>query len=189
MKTACTNHQTEAAGTPRIYVASLADYNAGRLLGRWIDANQPIKAIREQVAEMLAESTELVAEEWAIHDYENFGTLRLSEYEDLDHVARLAELMEEHGPLFAELVGHFGDASNIDEARRYMEEAYRGAYDNLAEFAQDLVEDCYADVLKVLPDFIRYHIDYESVALDMELAGDIFTVSCDGKLHVFDTQI
>lgn len=189
MKTACTNHPTEAAGTPRIYVASLADYNAGRLLGRWIDANQPIEVIREQVAGMLAESRECIAEEWAIHDYENFGTLRLSEFENLDHVAEVARLMEEHGPLFAELVSHFGDTSNVDEARRYMEEGYRGAYDSLADYASDLVEDCYSDVLKTLPDFIRYNIDFENIGRDLELGGDIFTVECSGKLHVFDAQI
>ena len=61
--------------TPRIYVASLADYNSGRLRGRWIDADQPAEAIREQIVEMLAESNEPIAEEWAIHDYENFGDL------------------------------------------------------------------------------------------------------------------
>jgi len=55
------------AATPRIYVASLADYNAGRLHGRWIDADRPAEAIREQIAQMLAESKAPVAEEWAIH--------------------------------------------------------------------------------------------------------------------------
>ena len=53
------------ANTPRIYVASLADYNAGRLHGRWIDADQPIEVIREEIAEMLTESKEPIAEEWA----------------------------------------------------------------------------------------------------------------------------
>lgn len=37
------------ANTPRIYVASLADHTAGRLLGRWIDADQPAEAIIQQI--------------------------------------------------------------------------------------------------------------------------------------------
>lgn len=61
----CTNHELTAE-TPRVYVASLADCNAGRLHGRWIDADQSADAIREQIAEMLAESKEPIAEEWAI---------------------------------------------------------------------------------------------------------------------------
>ncbi len=93
------------AGTPRIYVASLADYNSGRLHGRWIDAGQSAEAIREQIAEMLAESKEPIAEEWAIHDYEGFGDLGLSEWQDIDKVAEVAFLIGEHGPVFASLLG------------------------------------------------------------------------------------
>lgn len=189
MESQCTKRPTTTHDTPRIYVASLPDYNAGHLHGCWIEANQPVEDIREEIARMLAQSSESPAEEWAIHDYENFGTLRLSEFEDLEQLAEVARLMSEHGPLFAELVSHFGDTSNVDEARRYMEEAYRGAFDSLAEYASDLIEDCYSEALKSLPDFIRYHIDYDGIGRDMELGGDIFTVSHDGKLHVFDSII
>jgi antirestriction protein len=42
--------------SPRIYVASLSDYNAGNLLGRWIDADQDEDAIHAEIAEMLRES-------------------------------------------------------------------------------------------------------------------------------------
>jgi len=54
------------ADTPRIYVASLADYVAGRLHGRWIDADRPIETIREQIAQMLAESKEPISVLWAM---------------------------------------------------------------------------------------------------------------------------
>ncbi|TWT44472.1 Antirestriction protein (ArdA) [Phycisphaerae bacterium RAS1] len=189
MNTDCTNETTPATETPRIYVASLADYNAGYLHGCWIDANQPVEAIREAVAKMLAASREPIAEDWAIYDYDNFGSLHLSEFEGLEHVADVARGMAEHGTLFAALLNHVGDASNVEEARRYMEEAYRGAFDSLADYASDFVKDCYADALKGLPDFIRYHIDYDGIGRDMELGGDVFTVHCGGKLHVFDAQI
>lgn len=175
--------------TPRIYVASLADYNAGRLVGRWVDANQSVECIREQISEMLRESAEPIAEEWAIHDYEHFGELRLSEFEDLERVSELARLMDEYGPVFAGLANHFGGTSNIAEARRLMEEGYRGAFDSVADYAEESVTDCYADVLNKLPGFIRYHIDFEGIAEDFEMGGDIFTISCGGKIHVFDGHI
>ncbi|TWT44351.1 Antirestriction protein (ArdA) [Phycisphaerae bacterium RAS1] len=189
MESKCLEHTAKAPETPRIYVASLADYNAGYLHGRWIDADQSADEMRNEIAELLAESKQPIAEEWAIHDYDNFGSLRLSEFEDLERVAEVARLIVEHGPLFAELVNHLGDASNVEEARRYMEEAYRGAFDSLADYAADLIEDCYADILKSLPDFIRYHIDYDGIGRDLELGDDVFTVCCDGKVHVFDAQI
>ncbi len=172
--------------TPRIYVASLADYNAGRLLGRWIDADQSVEDIHKEIAEMLAESKEFVAEEWAIHDYENFGSLRLSEFQDLEFVAAVARLMGEHGTLFAEVVAY---ASDIEEARRYMEEGYCGEFDRLDDYAEQLVEDCYGNEIAKLPDFIKYHIDYEGIARDLELSGDVFTIRHGGKVHVFNSNI
>ncbi|MBA3067902.1 MAG: antirestriction protein ArdA, partial [Hyphomonas sp.] len=51
---------------PRIYVACLAAYNAGRLHGRWIDATTP-NEIRAEARAMLAASPEPGAEEHAIH--------------------------------------------------------------------------------------------------------------------------
>lgn len=175
--------------TPRIYVASLADYNAGRLHGCWIDASEPIETVREEIARLLARSPEPIAEEWAIHDYENFGGLRLSEFEDLERVAEVARLIVEHGPVFAQLVNHFGGLCGIDEARQSMEEGYWGAFDRLADYAQELIEDCYASELKRLPDFICYRIDYEGIGDDLELGGDIVTIACGGKVHVFDAHL
>jgi len=177
-------HTTE---TPRIYVASLADYNAGRLHGRWVDADQPAETIHEQIAQMLAESKE-PGGDWAIHDYEHFSGLELSEFEDIEWVAQVAFEITQHGPVFASLVSYLGGVSEVEEARRYMEEGYRGEFSSLTDYAQDLVEDCYADVLKNLPEFIKYHIDYEGIANDMDLGGDVFTFECEGKVHVFDAH-
>jgi len=83
---------------PRIYVACLAAYNNGRLHGAWIDANQSADDIAAEVQTMLAASPEPGAEEWAIHDYEGFGELRLSEWESFERVASIAAGIAEHGP-------------------------------------------------------------------------------------------
>jgi antirestriction protein len=180
------NRSTTEICTPRIYVASLADYNAGNLHGCWIDADQPADAIREQIKQMLAESEEPIAEEWAIHDYEGFGSYSLSEWTDIDTVAEIASLIGEHGELFAELIAHFGD---LQDAKRWMADGYRGEWNSLTEYAEQLIDDCYSDTLKGLPDFIRYHIDFEGIGRDMELSGDIFTIELNHKVHVFDSCI
>ena len=41
---------------------------------------------------MLARSPMPGAEEWAIHDYEGFGPLRLGEYEDLGTISQIAHV-------------------------------------------------------------------------------------------------
>lgn len=179
----------DTAETPRIYVTSLADYNAGRLHGRWIDANQPADAIREEIAQMLAESKEPMAEEYAIHDYEYFGDLQLSEYAGIDQVAEAAYQISEHGSVFASLLAYVGGTSCVEEALRYMEEGYCGEYDSLTDYVEQFIDDCYADSLKGLPEFIRCHIDYEAIGRDFEICGDVFTLECEGKVHIFYANI
>src|SRR5687767_8165427 len=93
---------------PSIYVASLSDYNAGTLHGRWIDATQDAEDIQAEVQDMLSKSTEPHAEEWAIHDYEGFEGLKLSEWESFEKVSEVAQAIEEHGPAFAAYVDNEG---------------------------------------------------------------------------------
>lgn len=177
---------TRTPTTPRVYIASLADYNAGRLLGHWMDANQDPEDLHKQILALLAESTELVAEEWAIHDYEGFGTWEPREYESMDTVSAVARGITEHGEVFGALVSHLG---TVEEANRYMDGAYCGAWDSVADYAASLVDDVYAGELRELPNFIRSRIDYEGIGDDLEMGGDIFTVSCGGAVHVFSSYL
>lgn len=175
-----------AAIRPQIYVASLADYNAGRLHGRWIDADRGVAFIREQIAAMLAESSEEVAEEWAIHDCDNFGGYAVPEFADLETVAEVARLVARHGHVFTALLVHFG--GDLEDARTCMEDEYRGTYDNVGAYAAELFEDAYDAALEQLPNLIRYHIDWDGVGRDLELGGDIFTIECGGSVHIFDAN-
>jgi antirestriction protein len=173
--------------TPRIYVASLSDYNAGKLLGRWIDASQDAAEIHAEIQDMLAESNEAPAEEWAIHDYEGFGEWRPREYESIDTVAAVTGLIAEHGEIFTALLSHFG--GDLDDARRWIEGGARGCWRSLREFAEEYIGDVYAHEINRLPDFIQYAIDYDQIGRDMEMGGDIFTIELDGMIHVFDATI
>ena len=178
-----------SAGTPRIYVASLADYNAGRLHGCWIDADQPVEIIREQISKLLAESPEAIAEDWAIHDHEHFGGLRLGEFEDIERVAEAARLIVEHGEVFPALVEHFGGLSNLDEAKAYMEDAYCGEYENVGCYAYDLAHDLYSEEMRAVPQFIQNNIDWVGVGEELEMSGDIFTAQVGRRVHVFHAYL
>jgi antirestriction protein len=178
------DHNTNT--TPRIYVASLADYNSGRLLGRWIDADQEAEAIHAEIQAILATSPDLIAEEWAIHDHEGFGPWSPREYESIETVAAVARWIADVGEVFGGLMNHLGD---LDEAARYMGEAYRGEWDSLQDYVESFIDDIYGHELNKLPEILRYHIDYEGIARDFELSGDIFTIELDHKVHVFDSNI
>jgi antirestriction protein len=155
--------QTEQALSdthPRIYVACLASYNAGRLHGRWINAAQNADDIRKEIADMLNKSPEPLAEEWAIHDFEGFGEFRLSESEDIDEVAAMAAQIVEHGEAY---LAALALSSNRAEADALMEE-YCGQFNSDEAFAEQLLED--GDLLpKDLPAWI--HIDWAWTAKEI----------------------
>ena len=162
----------------QIYVACLAAYNNGYLHGRWIDASQEAWAIYDEIRDMLNASPIADAEEWAIHDYEGFGSLSISEYEGIDRVAELAAFIADHGELGAELVSHFDD---IGQARQALEENYHGSFECLADYVQELTEDT-----GQVPEHLRFYIDWDAMARDAELSGEVFTVqTAHNEIHVF----
>lgn len=165
--------------TPRIYVACLAAYNSGYLHGRWIDAAQDAWAIYDDVKAMLATSPIEDAEEWAIHDYEGFGNVRISEYASFDHVSGLAAFIEEHGELGLAVLDY--TQGEIEEAREVLEDRYLGTYEELADYVQQVTEDS-----TTIPQRLAYYIDWQAMARDAEMSGDVFTVQTAwDSVHVF----
>ena len=163
---------------PKIYIADLAAYNAGYLHGVWIDATEDLETVQEQINAMLAGSPVEHAEEYALHDYEGFGSLHLSEYTGIKELLALAEFIEENPELGTELLSHF--CGDIEEAQNALDN-YAGRYDSLADFAQDLTEDT-----TEIPKHLEFYIDYERMARDMEMSGDVYTITGDDhQMHVF----
>ncbi|MGD9664693.1 MAG: antirestriction protein ArdA [Novosphingobium sp.] len=164
---------------PRIYVACLAAYNNGYLHGAWIDAAQEPWAIYDAVRVMLKASPIENAEEWAIHDYEGFGGIRLSEYTSFERVSQLAAFIAEHGKIGAALLDHH--CGDLDEARKALTERYHGAHTSLADYVQELTEET-----TEIPQSLRYYIDWQAMARDAELSGDLFTIqTAHDAVHVF----
>ena len=161
----------------RIYVACLAAYNNGILHGAWIDAREDEQDIQDAITAMLKASPISNAEEWAIHDYEGFEGISISEYAGLTEVCRLAQFIENHSDLGAALIKEFG---NIDEAERALEDRYIGAFRSAAEFAEELTVETTS-----IPDSIRYYIDYDRMAADM-LISDIMAIELAyNEVHLF----
>lgn len=174
---------------PRIYVASLSDYNAGRLHGRWIDAHQPAEDIETEIQEMLAESLEPGAEEWAIHDYEGFGTLAVHEYESLEFVGDVAAGIAEHGEAFAV----FAEVAERDSDRLPLfEQMYRGTWESVEAYAEHLLEDLGVEEhLAQLPEWVRPYVsvDVEALAEELGASSSVVTSAArEGGVHVFDFE-
>ena len=164
---------------PRIYVACLASYNAGRLVGEWIDAGDA-DSMREDVAAMLAASPIPNAEEFAIHDHEGFGPVELGEYESLEKVAELAAGINEHGEAFAAFAANEG-LEYLDAER--FEDAYCGEYGSLADYAANLAEEL--GQLEEIPEMFRYRIDWDGIGHDLDCEGYWTAAAGLGAVHVF----
>lgn len=164
--------------TPRVYVACLASYNAGKLHGEWTDATDADE-IRECITRVLATSTVPGAEEYAIHDYDGFGeiTSMLGEHPDLDTLAEHGRMIEEHGQAWIAYVGnvHIDFASAED-----FTDTFHGEYDSAADYVEEAYEG------HEIPDWLRGYVDWESMAHDWTQGGDITAISTGhGTVYLF----
>ena len=171
----------------RIYAACLASYNAGKLYGKWIDANQSADEINAEISAMLRGSSEQGAEEWAIHDYEGFGEISLSEWPDLSRVAVIAPLIEEHGDAFS-LWYDCQDGQNVEVAEieeKFLEQ-WQGAHDSKESFADYLLDS--TGQLAAIPEWARGYFNFEAYARDLEVGGDYSFVRANGQVYAFSSN-
>jgi len=173
-------HEAEPRDGPRIYVASLSDYNNGILHGTWIEADPDSEVMQEQIDEMLERSPTTrrsgePAEEWAIHDYEGFGDLRLSELDSLDYIARLADGIGKHGLAFAAWTSEVNsDREQMDQ----FQERFQGEWESPEAYAENMLDELDAQrYLNDAPGWLQPYlkIDEAGFARDLELGGDIIT--------------
>ena len=171
-----------ATNSPRIYVACLAAYNNGYLHGAWIDADQDAHQIRDEIAAMLARSPVEDAEEYAIHDYEGFEGVSISEYAGIDSVARMGAFIADHGALGAVLLEQF--SGDMDQAESTLEDCYHGQFASLADYMEELTTESVT-----IPEALRYYIDWEAMARDAEMSGEFFTIETGhDEVHVFSSR-
>lgn len=142
-----------------VYVADLAAYNNGKLHGVWIELEPGMTAdeIMEQVQEMLDDSPEDDAEEWAIHAEEglNFG-----EFAGLDELVRFCEVWDgDNLDIIVALIDQHGDdyGFSLVEEGSYM---VHGSWDDIIDSWMDTWQ---------IPDHIRFYIDEDAVRRDLEL--------------------
>ena len=167
---------------PRIYVACLASYNAGRLHGRWLDATQEADELREEIKLMLEDSPVPRAEEWAIHDHEGFSPLKLGEHADLETVSLAAQLIAEYRELAAHVLADLGGIGQHEAAREALENLYIGAYSCVSDWVEELLDD---GIYGPINDKLRAYIASDRLARDMELSGDIQTFEIGSEHHLF----
>lgn len=85
----------------------------------------------------------------------------------------------EHGEVGAELLTYYG--GDLAEAREAITEHYLGSYESLADYVQELTEETLE-----IPQPLRNYVDWQSMAHDAEMSGEVFTIETGyQQVHVF----
>lgn len=180
---------------PRIYVASLADYNNGLLHGQWLEVDGEADELQAGIDRMLADSPTAQrfgesAEEFAIHDIDGFGAWRIGEYESLQTIAWVAAGMRQQGMAFAAWWSETGSEQLeflSEQTFEAIEEAflaqYQGVFDSEEAYGDTMLEDFGVDLDRLeIPAMLRPYlqIDVAGWVRDMKLEGAIQVVEIPG---------
>lgn len=189
---------------PQIYVSVLADYNSGRMHGAWIDCDQSIDEVWQEIHQLYITSSAANVTATVCQDC---GHIKLYEHDiccecGSDNI-KLVPSAEEYA-----IHDHDGFApfdvsvySSIEELVRMAEiisdddkhavSFLAGLYDDIdviqakiedvevfhcsrADYAQEITESCY-DV----PEYLIYYVNYDAMGRDMEINGEIIEVEHD----------
>lgn len=170
--------------SPRVYVACLAAYNNGILHGAWIDADQDSDSIQAEVEAMLQVSPAWklgdICEEWAIHDYEGFYDIALSEWEDFDTVSALATAITQHGGAFAAFYDYYGEL-NLDQFEDY----YCGTYADEEDFVYQTLDDLGSIDAWESAGLLNCYIDFKAITRDWFIDSYFSAPAPDHQIFVF----
>ena len=159
-----TNKFYNETATLSVYIANLAEYNNGNLIGGWVSL--PIE--ENDWKDFL--KTIGNPEEIAIHDYENnlgLDGLKIGEYMSIKELNELCGRIERidlylHGVdtfnALYEALGDFGKALERFEAETYV---FYGKM-TMEEVARERIGKCY-----YVPSGLENYIDYKAFARDM----------------------
>ena len=162
----------------RIWVGCLACYNAGRLVGRWVDVNETAE---DEVTPELIHGRATTHERLWVMDHEGFEGLVDGEG-NVSTLYRAAAFLDEAEASYVDLraLTTWLKFEGLDWSVRGViedfDERYVGEYDSGADCAEGELAEIYADVLEQLPATLRYRIDWDGAWTDMRASGEYFGV-------------
>ena len=155
-----------------IYLTNLGKYNEGMLVGEWLElpaTDEEIEAVKTRIG--INEQYE----EWFITDYEtDVDGLTVGEYDNLDELNELAEVIEEDAEGVAALM-YFGYntaekiADKLCDLIRIEGSAHMSMDESIGwYYAEEM------GTLDAIPEHLKYYFNYESYGRDIRLEGQFY---------------
>lgn len=202
--------------TPKVWIGCLASYNAGRLIGEWVEATDvdEMNEAQARVAKQAVTAAKAAGEyplyfgdpeEFFIADYDNFGNLpsTLGEYPSYERVAKIGTLISDVGQVAVLAIDALEpDLDEVDED--WFHAHYRGEWDSEEDYAMHVCEEIGLPNVELAPqvytgkfeeepvnwiDLASSRIDWEGVARDMFRHGNYTSVRDGGTTHVFEDEV
>ena len=168
----------------KLYVGTYAKYNDGNLDGAWLDLDD-----YESKDEFLDACAELHGDEkypeFMYQDYEADNDIEKAFYSECSINAdywEYKQLLDDCG-LDADTVAEFISLHGygVLEGIQAAGDRYLGTYDSAADYAEEITREC-SDI----PEYLDFYIDWEKMARDMDLGGDVDFIETEAyKVAVF----
>lgn len=172
--------------TPTAWDGCLSCYNAGELVGKWLDRDG---AEDLDAADLTKDGhcLQCGADEFWVFDHENIGkTGEMSPAEFVSIATRFETIAEyfESEALIAYIDFYNRERDDIDDIVNDFEEVFAGQYENREEWAGQFADD--TGLLKSVPESLRHYINLDWWARDLQWGGEIdFVDDGIGGVYVF----
>lgn len=166
--------------TTKIYVANLAKYNEGQLVGKWLTLPMDEDELQEAVQGILGND-----EECAIHDYE--AVFEISEYDNITRINEIAQILDDLGEDEEVIRAILGNWTDIDYGLGILQEREYQVYSgcsSMADVAQEILDE--QGTLDKLPEELRSYFDYAAYGRDLELNGTFLEADHDSYVEVYN---
>lgn len=170
----------------KVYITDLAAYNAGFLVGRWVQLPISTFELAQAFSEVLCEGEAVCGtsnhEETFLSDYsyDDYEFITVEEYSDvyeLNDQLGLLEFKSDHELKAISFLLSEGLAIDVEDAISKADDVRVYENQSMEDIAFDLLQDCYG--IDQLPSIIANNISYEDVARDLEMDGCYFEVGND----------
>lgn len=167
----------------KIYYTNLGLYNEGMLSGEWVE----LPATDEEIEAVKARTGyDETHEEYFITDYEtDVDGLKIGEYDNIDELNELAEVIDENDAEAVEALIYFG-YDTADEIREHIDDVCYITTPSGFESDEEAVGYYYAEECGGLniPDNIKSYFDYEAYGRDIMLEGQFYTAE-NGDIYEY----
>ncbi|GAB2716760.1 antirestriction protein ArdA [Paenibacillus macerans] len=145
-----------------VYIANLAKYNEGKLVGRWVTLPMERHELKQCIRDVLGKD-----EEYAIHDYES--PFAIGEYEDVFAINDDMEILNRYDDrLVAALCEFLGNRDEVIQALQAGEFIVYYDIDDLTDVAEQMAEE---GLFGHVPPSLMPYLDYGKIARDLQHDG------------------